>query len=103
MATIFRAVCFFLLCAVPMASVIGMAFLVEPELLSAVSLFGIFGMWSLLCIGAGACLGRRTDSGGLPPIDPQRMFNWIRHGDANGNSNDKEVPSEEPKGPEYKL
>ena len=72
--------------------------------MAEVAVFALFGTWSLLCVLAGAWIGGRQQStAGLPPIDPQKMFNWIRHGDADGDPKDKEPPLEEDKGSDFQL
>lgn len=71
------------------------AYIAGPEATRIIAMLGLFGVWSLLCVGLGAW-GRHRREVGQAPLptfsDATQMFNWIRTGKATGNPGDDPPP-----------
>lgn len=89
MSKLFRILWLSALVVVPV-TLLGLSlWLIDPPVRVAVLTFGLFGLWTLACIGFGAWIehGRQY---GKPPIpglpnnfDAASMFRWLKDGDNN--------------------
>lgn len=63
--------------------------------------FALFGLWSLVCVGAGAWIMHRKNNNltPVPSFDPDRMMRWIRTGKADENEKDDPPPFDPPESP----
>jgi hypothetical protein len=73
----------------------------DPEMRPFALVALVSGMWTILCLGIGVVIGRSVSGfpmspSSLPPINPDKMFQWIRTGKTDETQDETDSVEERP-------